>query len=689
MTLLYLLSFAVFVWYVGQVASRIALPSLVEWLLTVFLLFTSSIIVTGFVLSGLNLTSTTPAWALGVFVPPTILGWFFKKITPVTLKFSPFVIFKQRLGIVLRWYGSLTAFLRYGFLIMALTLLVIAVTNLVLVLFTVPNVWDSMTGHLNRVMQYVQRGTMAHFGGTNWNMDTYPKSICTIQIYSFLITGRFENAFKFIHQLSYWVTLVAVFGIAQRIGRNLSASFFCALAFALFPNFLIQAIATETDNVLAAYFSTLLYFVFTFKNTRQPRHLYLAALCFGVALGHKITFVLLWPSLFLILIYTVFLKPKAEFQFSALLRQIDWNAVVKLGAAIAICVGVWTLPTGYLKNIAVFGHPIGPPTALKHQSIERATSVGGLPNLAAQGTKNVFRYSLDFINLDGLRNVTAFEKMNQAMRKPLVWLEKKSKLKLVETTEFTIVPFQFAQPFNVYYANPYWGIFGFALIFPLLFLVLFGVIRSPTHCVLAVAVLLHFAALSYSAPYDPWKGRYFQQTALFGVLFLTLLFSKKMSLEKSNQYRWLKTYVGAVVLVACASALLLVFLNIRCLPFAALGRPSAFNTDRITMMTFSRPDTKVAYQRFDELVPDSATVALGTINDDFEYPLFGKNLTRRLIPINPFEQGLRPIPKEAQYLFFSKNVIKPLPTDIRLGTDTTMKEGVIVPAEDYYLRVLR
>jgi len=689
MTLLYLLGFGVFVWYVGQVAARIALPSLVEWLLTAFLLFTSSIIVTGFVLSALDLTSNTPVWALGVFVPPAILGWFFGEITPVTPRFSPTAMVKQRFGVAIRWYGSLTPFLRYGFLMMGLTLLVIAVTNLVLVLFTVPNVWDSMTGHLNRVMQYIQRGTMAHFGGTNWNIDTYPKSICTIQIYSFLITGRFENAFKLIHQLSYWVTLVAIFGIAQRISRNLSASFFCALALALFPNFLIQAIVTETDNVLAAYFSTLLYFVFTFKTTRQPRHLYLAALCFGVALGHKITLVLLWPSLFVIMTYTVFLKPHAQWQFSTLLRQIDWKSVGRLGAAIAICVCVWALPTGYVKNMAVFGHPIGPPTALKHQSIERATSVGGLPNLAAQGTKNVFRYTLDFINLDGLRNVEAFEKMNQTMRKPLVWLEKKSKLKLVETTEFTIVPFQFAQPFYVYYANPYWGVFGFALIFPLLFLVLFGVVRSVPHRVLAIAVLLHFAALSYSAPYDPWKGRYFQQTALFGVLFLTLLFSGKMSLEKSNQYRWLKAYVGAVVLVACASALLLVFLNIRCLPFGALGRPSAFNTDRITMMTFSRPDTKVAYQRFNELVPDTATVALGTINDDFEYPLFGKNLTRRLIPINPFEQGLRPIPKEAQYLFFSKNVIKPLPTDIRLGTDTTMKEGVIVPAEDYYLRVLR
>ena len=107
------------------------------------------------------------------------------------------------------------------------------------------------------------------------------------------------------------------------------------------------------------------------------------------------------------------------------------------------------------------------------------------------------------------------------------------------------------------------------------------------------------------------------------------------------------------------------------------------------MMTYARPDTKTAYQRFEALVPDSATVALGTINDDFEYPLYGPNLSRRLIAINPFEQGVQPIPAEANYLFFSKNIIRPVSTDIRLGTDTTLKEGVIVPAEDYYLRKLK
>lgn len=683
-----LICFALFIYYVGRTAAKICRPSLIEWLISSFILFASSIIVTGYCLSPLHLTANVWAWALSVFIPPTIIQLIFGLLSPQTTPFSPRQMAIKRWHAAQRWYASAGVYLQFLFGVMIVSVVVIGLINLVLVLFTVPNEWDSMTGHLNRVIQYIQRGSMAHFGGTNWNIDTYPKSVCTIQIYSYLITGKFENAFKLIHHASYWITLVCIFGITQRITKNrLNASFFCALAFAMFLDFLMQAITTETDIVLAAYLSCLLYFLFTYRVTKENRYLYLAALSFGVVYGHKVTFTLLLPSVFIVMLYTVFLKSKNQDSASVSLN-INWPAIFKLGTAIVICFCIWTLPTGYVKNIQVFGHPIGPPTSLKHQSIERATSNGGFRNLFEQGSRNAVRYGYDFVNLDGLRNIKIGQDINRGMRKPLVWLEDKLKMRLDETTEFSIVPFSFERRFEFFNGNPYWGIFGFALVFPLVFLVLFGIVRSPAHWFLAIALLLHFAALSYSAPYDPWKGRYFQETGVFGVLFLSLLFTHKYSLAKSGYSVALKTYVGIVTVVACISALLSVFLNVRCLPFPALGKPSAFKTERIAMMTFARPDITKAYQKFDQIVPDSATVALGTINDDFEYPLYGKHLSRRLITINPFEKGVQAIPKEADYLFFSKNVIPPLPTDLRLGTDTTMK-GLIVPGEDYYLRKLK
>ncbi|MBC8155716.1 MAG: hypothetical protein H7Z72_22745 [Bacteroidetes bacterium] len=701
MTVLYLLAFFLFLAYVGQLATRISRRSLTEWWLTSFLLLTGSVILTGFILSYFYQTGNALVWAGSVFITATVLAWALRQLLPAPQPaFSVVPLIRDRWITFGRWFRALDGFTKTLFSVMLATLSVIAVTNLVLVLFTVPNEWDSMTGHLNRVVQYVQRGTMRHFGGTNWNMDTYPKSVCTLQIYSFLLTNRFENAFRFIHHLSYWTVIVAVFGIVQRLGNNLKASLFCALAYALLPDFLMQAITTETDIVLTAYLSVLLYMLFTYRNgrvvsptgpgiseggvrtsggglpdQRDSRYLYLAGMAFGIAFGHKITFALLLPSVFVVMIYTVFWSDR----FS-----VTWSRTWRLGAAIAVAVCLWMLPTGYLKNIEVYGHPIGPPTALKHQSVERA---GSPKNLVIQGSRNVVRYAYDHFNLDGIRNLPVGTDLNRAMRQPAVWLEDKLHLRLDEETDFSIQPFNFDRRFVFYNANPYWGVFGFGLIFPLLVLVLLTVVRSPAHVFLGAALLLHFAALSYSAPYDPFKGRYFIETGVFGVPFLALLFlSPKLDISQPGRFLW-KGYVGLIVLLGCVSALLCVFLNIRSLPFGWDGRPSVFEMNRYEQIAVGRPDIYVPYKRFNELVPDTATVALGTINDDYEYPLYGDKLSRRLLPINPFEQGVRPIPKAAQYLFFAKSVIKPQPGDIRLGTDTTRKD-VIVKAEDYYLRKL-
>jgi hypothetical protein len=682
MVIISLLSFIVLLLGVGFVAKKISQPSLTEWIITSFILFVGCIIPSGFVLSALDQTANVFSWIGATYTMLAIQLAVWNMLIPGKQNYTISSIIKNRQSTFVIWTKELSPYLRFIFTFMSGTMVIVGITNLILVLFTVPNEWDSMTGHLNRAIRYIQHGTMAHFGGTNWNMDTYPKSLTSIQIYCYLISGNVENAFKFIHHLSYYITLIAIFGIAQRIGRNLSASIFCALAYGLFLNFLMQAITTETDIVLTAYLSCLLYFLFTYFNTRDSRYLYLTGMVFGIVFGHKATFALLLPSVFVVMVYTVFLAPDIK---------IFFNRFVKLGLAIAFAVCIYMLPSGYIRNIQVFGHPIGPPTALKHQSIER---FGTIPNGIKQGSRNVVRYCYDFFNLDGLRNAQWGYDLNTVIRKPIVILEDKLNMRLDEETQYAIVPFSFQRRFDFYNANPYWGVFGFALILPLILLVFFRVIWSRVHWFLALAFILHLLAISFSAVYDPFKGRYFIETGVFGVLFLLLLFSHhRLSIIKPRRQVW-KGYVAMIVVLACVSAVMSVYLNIRCLPLAAYGHESALKMDRIEFQTFARPDITEAYKRFDSLVPQNATVALATINDDFEYPFYGPQLTRKLISINPFEEGLRPIPKEADYLLYARSVIndtskiKAQPTDLRLGSDTTMT-NLIVKGEDYYLRKLR
>jgi hypothetical protein len=704
MVFFYPILFLIFIGFVIRVAARVCRKSLIDIIITAYIVFCGSVIFTGFVLSEVHKINDRRFWAWGVFIPAFIFYILFAKFFARDRRenFTFFEIIGSRIQLVWNWFGGLSTFLKWVFGSLLLTFGIVEITNLLLIIYTPPNEWDSMTGHLNRLLYYLQHDTMAHFGGTNWNIDTYPKSICTIQIYNYLMSGKGENWFKAIHHSAYLIVGFGAFGIARNLSNNFSAGVFCALAIWLLPNVLMQSVTTETDIVLASYLTCLVYFLFTYREKLWRRYLYLAGITFGIALGHKITFVFSFPPIFFIILYTVFYEenwskviniknpsfsPQKQYEKITDNTSVFWLIFARfkhlsVGLLIGIC--LFTLPTGYITNLKVYKHPIGPPTALKHQSIERA---GTKKNLLIQGSRNVIRYTIDMVNLDGLRNWETGEKINDLMKKPIIKLEKKTPLKLEETTDFTIIPFTYHKRFEFFNANPSWGIFGFALILPLIFLVLIGVIqKGKAYYILAIAFLLHFLALSFTAAYDPWKGRYMISTAVYAVPFLSLLFTKWDI--ATHKFTFLKLYVGLAVFIGTLSAILAVYLNERCLPIAAMGRSSAFDTERIAFQTWARPDITPAYVKYNEIVPQTATVAVATINDDYEYPLWGNKLTRKLIVVNPFEKGVQPIPKEADYLFFAKSVIKPQKGDIRLGTDTTLT-NLIVRGEDYYLRKLK
>jgi hypothetical protein len=705
MVFFYPILFLIFIGFVIRVAARVCRKSLIDIIITAYMVFCGSVIFTGFALSEVHKINDRRFWAWGVFIPAFVFYIFFTKFFARDRRenFTFFEIIGSRIQMVWNWFGGLSLFLKCVFGGLFVTFGIVEITNLLLIVYTPPNEWDSMTGHLNRLLYYLQHGTMAHFGGTNWNIDTYPKSICTIQIYNYLMSGKGENWFKAIHHSAYLIAGFGAFGIGRSISNNFSAGVFCALVMWLLPNVLMQSITTETDIVLASYLTCLVYFLFTYREKLWRRYLYLAGITFGIALGHKITFAFSFPPLFFIIMYTVFYEenwrrvldlkkpsfnPQKQFEKIIDNSTIFWLIFARFkhlfwGLVIGIC--LFTLPTGYLTNLKVYGDPIGPPTALKHQSIERA---GTKKNLLIQGSRNVIRYTIDMVNLDGLRNWGMGEEVNDLMKTPIIKLERKSNLKLEATTDYTIIPFTYKKRFEFFNANPYMGIFGFALILPLILLVLFGIIRKgKAYYVLSIAFVLHFLALAFTAAYDPWKGRYVISTAVYAVPFLSLLLTKLD--VNTRKFTLLKLYLGIVVLIGSLSAILAVYLNERCLPIAAMGRPSAFDTERIALQTWARPDITPAYQKYNQIVPQNAHVALATINDDYEYPLWGdKKLTRKLYVVNPFEKGVQPFPKEAEYLFFDKSVIKPQEGDIRLGTDTTLTK-LIVKGEDYYLRKLK
>ncbi len=664
-----LIVFISFILFNYRIASKISNHHFDEILLTGFIIQATSIILSGYILSFCSIWDSQLAWSLIPFFVSYSLYMLFSQYIhlPKIESKSTFKHFGASIQGIHELYKQQKKTEKLLFATIFLGIIGITILQFFLMIKIPPNEWDSMTGHLNRILYFLQNHSTSHFIGTNWNVDTYPKSFSSIQLYPFIMNGYNEQYFKLPNWSAYWILFIGLYAILKQLNVAFKVRLLSGCLFLFTPIVLIQSTSTDTDIVLASYLVVAVYFLFRYINTKEKYYIYLFTLTFSIAFSHKITWVYSWPSLLVLFIYA---RKRTQ---SVFVGQQLKHLVIS-----SIFIILISLPTGYIANIKHYQHPIGPETALKHQSIERA---GDFVSLLENGSRNVVRYSFDLLHFDGLSNISFVEKFQNLLAEKYKYLDQKLNLRLIEETNFTIIPFTFSRRFEFVNGTPILGsIFLFVLIPSILYL--FFKKNAAVHYYFLGAFVLHFLALAYTAAYDPWKGRYMISSVVFLFPISSLLFER---LVNSKSF---KTLV-IIFLIIISSAWSTILFHGRSAFLSTHYTPTIWNKSRMELLTISRPDITKAYANFDRLVPQNATVALATINDDYEYPLWGPNFSRKLIPINPFEKGLQPVPQEAEFLFFSKSVIKPLKTDIRLGTDTTLQEHVIVRGEDYYLRKLK
>lgn len=661
--------FISFILFNYRIASKISNKNFDEFLITGFIIQAGSLILSGYLLSLVNYWHSAIAWSIIPFFVSYLIYLFFKNIValPSLDHRSSFKLVGLSIQQIHEVYKQQRKSEKFLFACIFIGISVIAVTQLFLFFYLPPNEWDSMTGHLNRILYFNQNHTTAHFIGTNWNIDTYPKSFSSVQFYPFLMTGFNEHFFKLPNFSAYWMLFVGSYAILKQLKVDFKVRLLSSCLILFTPIILIQSTTTDTDIALAAYSVCGLYFLFRYLSSKQFYYIYLFTFSLSIALSHKITFVFMLPSIAILLLYVIHHNYLA-IQYRHLKHFIFSFLFILLVS----------MPTGYLANILHYGHPIGPETATKHQSIERA---GTLSNLVVHGSKNMARYFFDLLNFDGLRNISFIESGQEKVNSLFRYLDTHLNWGLESAKTFTIVPFNYTRQFDFYNGTPIYGSIFLFIFIPSIFFLLTRK-RPLIFYLFLIGFLLHFSALAYTAAYDPWKGRYMISSIIFLIPISTLYFDR---IVMANTYK----RVIPIFVIVILSAWCTIAFHGRSALFSTKGIPTIWNKTRMQILTISRPDITRAYEKFDSIVPQNAIVALGTMNDDYEYPLWGEKFSRKLIPINPFEKGLQPIPQDAQYLFFSKRVIKPLPSDLRLGTDTTLREHIIVKGEDYYLRKLK
>lgn len=667
MVIVSLVFFALFFFLLHKVGAALA-KSVSSYFLLTFLGLVGIAIPLGYVLSFFGQTGSGVTWSISLSLISGVLYFLTLRIADgggIRLR----KLFKESLDEKKQIWLESKLVEKLIFAVLAGGLLVCTIINVYVLFVTYPNEWDSMTGHLVKCAYYIQNGNMDRLSGTTWSIDFYPNSLPSLQILGFHIFG--EKGFKLIHFLSYWVFVITSYSIAQEIFSNKKGAIFVALISALLPSALIQAVTTETDIVQSAYLGLVVLFLLKVYKSTTWQNIGLFVLSSSIWVSHKVTFLLIGPPVAILVLFMIWKSGEV--------RKKILNTIALLFLGLFI----YVLPNGYIANVKEVGKfSLGalsaPAEVMKWHGIESYSGKEKLKNFQF----NVFRYSSDFLQLDGIRNTELGSEINNAFR----YFPNKvfDKFGLERGVYWVVYPFEMMgnETMHFYKERPFWGIISFLLVLPILFFVLIRALKDrgsekiQLSLIFMLAGLLHFLSLCFSAPYDPIKGRYFMNMVVWFIPLLAWFFE----FSKGKKY-----------LVLCS--LIIVISGFFTLTHRGLyplvGERSIFKQDRISQLTQTRPESTEAYYAFEKLVPEDAVIALGTQqeHEDYVYPLWGADFKRTLIPIHPFRAPVKPIPKEAEYLFYSEGVIPFEEGDIKLNEGDKTPDTPVMEST-FYLRKL-
>ena len=627
-------------------------PGRVAYIIFFFLVLTGQIIVIAFILSALNVLSSTLYWLLFSLAALLLTGLaglsnrsrrgrVFSRIPlpPISL------IFKQ-------WHQELSRTGKIIIFSLLITTLLVGLLNLIGIAFIAPGNYDGMAYRLARVAYYLQHDNIGYFDANYANQVVIQKNAELLMLYAFLVSGRSENITQLVQFIAWWVAIVSVYGISREIGLRQPSSLFPALVFALLTECILQSTTVQNDMLLTAYLGVVVYSLFAFRNSRRKIFLLAAGMGLALALGVKASLFLLIPSLIVITVYTFFC-PNAP-AWSSKAKNFLLFLIISF---FAIC--VLALPSGYLENYRLFKHPLGP------KSFRVPLSFEGKPfdYILLHGSKNLMRYGFDFLALDGFPPTKLIRKL-QAVVNYIPKVIIKSIGMDLESKEAMVETWNFDEPPTIHEDFSCWGIYGFTLILPALLLLLLGYFKNFEGRVLLLAFVLFILMQSYSGAYGFCAaGRWSIYGAVFACPVAGLLLDQKG--------RSVRIYLLIVVLIGCLSAFISTFIRYDQFNHYA-SRYSLLFQDRMTQLTVYCDRWAESCKRFEKLVPPDATVAVCINPNSYEYPLFGYKLTRTIVPLNSFWRGRRPLLEDADYLLFSDDfddIFERSPYDIHLGWD--------------------
>jgi hypothetical protein len=617
----------------------------VEAVLLAFLAWSAQVLASGYALSAAAMFHSTGAWAGcgAAWLAVAAAALVARRDRPPALALSPRVLLVDLAG------GSRADRLSVGAPLA--TVAVLGAVNLVTALVVAPFTIDCLTYHLPRVGYYLQHGHLGYFEANYPNQVVHAKGSAVLLAWAFLAADRREAAMALVQYAAYWVALAAVYGVGRQLGAARRYACLGACLFGLLTITLLQASTPQNDLLLAAYVGCALWFVLAWGRDGGRRDVVAAGLAIGMACGVKMTGFVAIPAL----------AVAAGYALAAGSTARGGRRAAALAGSTVLGLALFAAPAGYVDNSLRFGNAFTPAASLAPYTLTGKP----LGHVLKEGSKNVPRYLLEFLSLDGLPPIPPVLRLQHLVRLPAKAF---APFGLEEAGEPSLVPFRAHRDPRAREEYAYFGILGMALLWIVPWLAVRGSRAAGAGAgarALALAAIVHVVSVAYSTEYDPWRGRLFLVMAVFALPAIARV------LEARRSAAW-RAFQVAVAGLACGGALAtVVFREHATLVSARWGARSTTSIllqDRAAQLTAHIPRYAEPVRRFDALVPRDATVA---IYGDymFEYVFFGPRMTRRLIPLGDGRAPMRPLPPEADYLVFSNKTLAPLPADAHLGAD--------------------
>jgi Glycosyltransferase family 87 len=570
--------------------------------------------VVGFFLAGAAVAATGLLVASSLRLPSTLeflVGWWLvvcaevvassellslaHAIRPLGYALVEGVALALALGIWLRLGGPVPPLphrsdLRLGLLSAVLAVAVLAAFGyeLFVVAATPPNNWDSMHYHLARVAAWRARGSLGYIPTHTGIENAYPQNAELLVLWTVVFLGR-DLLAALSQLLAGLATAASVYVIARRLHQGQRAAAFAALLFPTLTIVALESMTTQNDLVEASFVAGAVALGLGEGRATAA----LAGIALGLAAGTKLTF-----------LYAV--APLAAIGLLVLPRR-RLAAVAAAAVAGFLLLGAY----GYVQNLVETGRPQG-----------RATQVESMPPVVTlRGTvSSVLRTTYRLIDLSGFHvPARVTEHVSGAAKRVFDGLG----IPPNPPESTTRGTFEFSYDVNGAASedSSAFGPLGFLLLVPLSLGVLVAWALRRTDRVLgafALALPLYIVSLALGTRWNLYVDRFLVTP---GALTLPLA---PVVLRRSGLLR------AAVALVAVATVAVALAYDVS-KPTGLGGTTPVWTMSRPAAQSIRWPELRPVLEAVATRVPAKARLGVDLAPLDWEYPLWGPRLERRLV----------------------------------------------------------